>query len=86
MRRNDYIIGMKKDKKEGGSKMKCEICQRRKATATVFDEEIRHEYQICKQCRREFYPTWEEEKEDKVKRTYQAEFQAELDAGCYNLP
>ncbi|MCK4252792.1 hypothetical protein KAX97_15200 [candidate division WOR-3 bacterium] len=66
--------------------MKCEICMRRKATEAVWDEEIQHKYKICKKCRRAYYPTKEEKEKDATREEARAEFQAELDAGCYDLP
>lgn len=65
--------------------MKCQICKLRKSRHT-------HEYpngdliSICARCRRSYFPTLAEIETDELAAERLGEYQAELGAGCYDLP
>jgi len=63
---------------------KCGLCHIRvgKERITLGGEKML----VCKRCRREFRPTPAEEQVDFELEERRAEFQAELGAGCFDLP
>lgn len=63
--------------------MLCPSCRKRKATVLVKDKYF-GVLSVCEKCRREFYPTPEEEKEDGYLEEQRAERAAEFaSAGDY---
>lgn len=66
--------------------MKCQICQRRKAKHQRLIAWAKAELMICEKCRRAECPTSVEEKADWEAEERRTEFQAELGAGCFDLP
>ena len=64
--------------------MKCQICRRRKARHT--HEDHGEPIEICGGCRRNFFPTPAEIEADDLTAERLSEYQAELGAGCYDLP
>ena len=57
--------------------MKCPLCRRRKATVKVNDDCF-EEVEICERCRRIYYPTSTEEREDEDQEERRAERNAEF--------
>lgn len=64
--------------------MKCQICKLRKARHTR--KWIRETIEICEKCRRRVFPTATEREADDLAAERLSEYQAELGAGCYDLP
>lgn len=54
------------------NKMRCPSCRKRKATVTVDDKHF-GEVKVCEKCRREYYPTLEEQVDDDLQEMYRAE-------------
>ena len=62
---------------------KCKVCQRRKGQHQRRFEGMDHDILVCERCRREFWPTPEEDRKDRREETYRAERSAELAACDY---
>jgi len=65
---------------------KCQYCRKRVGRHIRFDKTFDQDVLLCEKCRRAFYPTPEEEAADDLEMERWDEFQAELGAGCFDLP
>ena len=66
--------------------MKCRLCQKREGKVLRFIEWAKAEVLMCEKCRRAECPTPEERESDALAEERRAEFQMELEAGCFDLP
>lgn len=66
--------------------MKCQLCKKRIGKYTRFLDWLGRELLLCKKCRIAECPTPEEALAEDLREEHRAEFQAELGAGCFDLP
>lgn len=64
--------------------MKCQICKRREGQHT--HKWHGTEIKVCTGCRRRIFPTPAEIERDNLDAERLGEYQAELGAGCFDLP
>ena len=66
--------------------MKCQLCQKREGKILRPIGWAKAKLLICEKCRRAECPTQAEQEADELAEERRAEFQAELGAGCFDLP